>query len=299
MAFETKKWLVEELGFTEAEAAELEPKFSGERAKKVEGGYLRQSDYSRQMNSLKAEVKKQQDELTSANERLNAEMADWAQVAASGRQQTAQQREALEKAQQDVLRLTQVVTRVATEAGLDPAKVLEVAAVTPPKEEPKPQSPDLTGFVRTDQLAGVLGSMLDLPAELDAIREEHRELYGKSLDTRDVMREVKARLSTKGNTKATDPRQVWEELHNIPTKREEVRQAKYDADIRAAEERGAERVRTEASIPGSAPPGVRAPIFRTPTGEGRVSVLQRPQPGQTVQNAVTALRSGKYRPKAG
>ena len=297
MAFETKKWLVEELGFTEAEAAELEPKFSGERAKKLEGGVLRQADYSRQMNSLKAEVKKQQDELAAANERLNAEMADWAQVAASGRTQTAQQRADLEKAQQDVLRLTQVVTRVATEAGLDPAKVLGDAAVTPPEKKTEPQAPDLTGYVKSEQLAGVLGSMLDLPAELDAIREEHRELFGKSFDTREVMREVKARLSTKGNTKPTDPRQVWEEMHGIPAKREEVARAKYDAEIRAAEERGAERVRTEASIPGQAPPGKHAPIFRSPSGEQRQSVLQRPQPGQTVQNAVTALRSGKYRPK--
>ena len=135
MALDTKKWLVEEMGFSEAEAAELAPKFTEERAKKLEGGFLRQADYSREMNKLKAEVKKQQDDLSAANERLNQELADWATEQASGRTQTAKQRADLDKAQQDVLRLTQVVTRVATEAGMDPAKVLEGAAVVVPKAD--------------------------------------------------------------------------------------------------------------------------------------------------------------------
>ncbi len=291
MAKMTGKEALLAAGFSEEEAVEAIGKY-GSKVDKVAEGFMRQSDYDRSQNEAKAALKKEQDE------RLNVEIADWATQAATGQAHTAKQRADLEKAQQAQLRLTQIVTRMATEAGMDPTRLLEEAAVTPVKEEPKPQGPDLSGYVKSEQLAGVLGSMLDLPAELDAIREEHRELYGKSLDTRDVMREVKARLSTKGNQKVTDPRAVWEEMHSIPAKREEVSKAKYDAEIRAAEERGAERVRTEASIPGQAPPGRSAPIFRSPSGEQRQSVLQRPQPGQTVQNAVTALRSGKYRPKS-
>lgn len=300
MAFDTKKWLVEDLGFSEAEAAELVPRFDGERAKKLEGGFLRQADYSREMNKLKAEVNKQQAELQAANERLNAELADWAAVQAGRQQEVAGQREALHQAQQEQLRLTQLVTTVAEQAGLDPQKVLQGAKVTPPKEEPKTPPIDLNGYVKQDQLAPVIGSLITLPAELQAIADEHFELYGKRLDTRELVKELTTRAGTKGNTKSLDVRTIWEETHGVPQKREEVSKARYDEALKAAEARGYERARTEEALPGQPPPGRSAsPVLRGAEGKARESVLQRPQPGTTVRNAVAALRSGKYRVKDG
>ena len=71
MAFDAKAFLLE-AGLSEAEAAELAPKFDGERSKKLEGMVLRQSDYSRSMNDLK----KAQGDLSAANDRLTQEIAD-------------------------------------------------------------------------------------------------------------------------------------------------------------------------------------------------------------------------------
>ena len=180
MAFDTKKWLLEDLGFSEQEATDLLPKFEGERAGKVEKGYLRQADYSKQMNA----AKKAEADLLAASERLNAEMAQWATMTATERAQSTELRASLEAAQQDVLKYRQTVERVAAEAGMDPAKVLEGMTVPVKKEEPKPPTVDLTGYVKADQLSGLADMMLTLPAELAAIANEHQTLTGVVLDQR-------------------------------------------------------------------------------------------------------------------
>lgn len=295
MAFDTKKWLVEELGFSEADATDLLPKFDGDRAAKVEKGYLRQSDYSKKMNDLQAEVKQQQTDLQAANERLNQEMAEWASLTAAEKEQATKQRGELEKAQQDVLRLQQVVTRVATEAGMDPQKVLEGAAVTVKKDEPvKAPEVDLSGVVKVDAFSRFADAMLTFPAELNAIAREHFDLTGQHLDTREIVKELKARAGTKGNQKSLEPRDIWEELHQIPDKRTEVEKKKFDEAMAAAEARGREAALSEASVPGQQPKGRSAPVFFH-GGKERESVLERPQPGQGLQSAISALRSGKYR----
>ena len=69
MAFDTKKWLME-AGFSEAEIAELAPKFES-RAEYLEKSQLRLSDYSRNQDALR----KEQTELQAANDRITAEMA--------------------------------------------------------------------------------------------------------------------------------------------------------------------------------------------------------------------------------
>lgn len=285
--FDTKKWLVEDLGFSEDEAKDLIPKFEA-KAEKVGSGFLRQSDYDRLMNESKAELQKGKADLDAANEKLNAEMAEWASLTAAEKAQATQLRADLEKAQQDVLKHRQIVTRIATEAGLDPEKVLAGTA-EPKKEEPKPQQVDLSGLAKAEQLAGLANMALTLPAELMAIAAEHQELTGERLDTRDIIRELQARAQTKGNQKSLDPRQIWEELKAIPEKRTEVEKKRFDDAIKAAEARGREAALTEASIPGQQPPGRHAPVFVK-----QESKLQRPQPGTSLQSAIAALRTGKY-----
>jgi len=291
---ETKKWLVEELGFTEDEAKELVAKFDP-RMEKVSAGYMRQSDYDRSQNESKTELKKSQDELQAANDRLNVEMAEWATLTAGEKAQATQLRTDLETAQQDVLKYRQVVTRIATEAGIDPEKVLAGVTVPLKKEEPKVPVVDLSGYVKTDQLSGLAEMALTLPAELQAIANEHFDLTGKRLDTRTIIAEIKARAGTRGNQKPLDPRAIWEEAHQIPEKRVAVEKKTFDDAISAAEARGREAALTEASIPGQQPLGKHAPVFSGPSGKPRESVLHRPQPGTGSQSAVAAFRTGKYK----
>ena len=287
MALDAKKWLVEELGFSEAEAAELAPKFNEERAKKLEGGYLRQSDYSKKMN----EVGKAQKDYEAANERLNGEMAEWASLTASEKANATKLRSDLEKAQQDVLKYQQVVTRVATEAGLDPAKVMEgVTVVVPPKKEDPPQV-DLSGYLKAEAADSLANLALSWPVEYAELSEEHKALTGQKLNGKLILDEIQKRARTKGNTKSLNPRQVWEELNDAPTLRAKAEETRINGLIAEAEKRGAEAARSEAAIPGQTPPGKHAPVF------GKPSVLNRPQPGARLTGALAALREGKYRGK--
>jgi len=295
MAFDVKKWLIEDLGFSEAEATELVAKFDGERATKLEKGYLRQSDYSRHMNDLQ----KAQTDLKAANDRLNAEMAEWASLTATEKEQATKLRGDLEKSQQDVLKLTQVVTRVATEAGLNADELLKGATVVPTREEPKTPPVDLTGYVKEDQLRGLATMSLRLPAILAKIDREHHALTGEYVDQQAIIAELETRAATRGNQKSLDPVAIWEELHEIPAKRDAKAKREYDAAIKAAETRGREAALTEASIPGQAPPpGRHAPVFQTVSGQSRESALKRPQPGTGLHSAVAAMRTGKYRQQA-
>lgn len=294
MAFDTKKWLIDELGFTEAEAAELLPKFEGERAKKIEGGVLRQSDYSRHMN----ELKKAQQDLEASSARLSEEMADWGKLTAADKERVAKLQTEHEKAQQDVLRLTQTVTRIATEAGIDPKTLLEGTA-TPPKKDDPPPAPDLTGYVKQDQITGLAQMALRLPAILAKISREHHALTGEHLDETAVITELEKRAGTRNNQKSLDPVAIWEELHEIPAKRDAKQKAEYDSAIAAAEQRGREAALSEHALPGTQPPpGRRAPVFGTEAAP-RKSALDRPQPGTGLQSAVAAFRTGKYRTEHG
>lgn len=291
MAFDVLKWLKEDMAFSEDEIKDLAPKLTP-KADVLEKGYLRQSDYSKHMDGLT----KAQTDLAAANERLTAEMAEWATVQANGEQVTKKMRDDYDAAQLKVTQLTSRVQRIATDAGLDPQKALEGIdqVVVPPKQVETPPV-DLAGYVKRDELTGVVSMSLNLPAELQSIADEHHELTGKRLDTRTIVREIQTRAQTRGNTKSLDPRAIWEEQHKIPELRTTRDKKTHDDEISAAEARGREAAMSEMSVPGSTPPGRHAPVFTTPANKPRESVLKRPQPGTTVNAAVGALRSGKYR----
>lgn len=295
MAFDTKAFLLE-AGFTEAELAELAPKITEERAKKLEGMVLRQSDYSRSMNDLK----KAQGDLSAANDRLTQEIAEWAQRQASDGEVSKKQQAALEKAQQQALKAEQALRRVAGEVGIDADKLLEGTTVVPPK--PEPVAPDLSGYAKVEHLGPTLRSLLHLPAQLRKIENEHFKLFGEWPDSEAIIAEVEKRASTPNNQKSTDPRTVWEELHQVPTKRADVEKARIDGLIAEAEKRGREAAASEMAVPGNTPRpigrGPASPVLH-PGGQQRTSVLQRGQPGTTVGKAVAALRSGKYAPADG
>ena len=299
MAFDVLKWMKEDMEFSDDEIKELSPKLTA-KADKLEKGYLRQSDYSKQMNDLK----KAQTELQAANDRLTTEMSEWATVQASGRDITAKMQRDLETAQGNVARLTARVQKVATDAGLDPAKALEGIDQVPPTRKADDDKPaiDPDKFLSRDDFAAqqsrLARVLLRAPAEIAAIQHEHHELTGEWLDARPIIDEIEKRATTKGNDKSLEIRDVWQEQHNIPALRETKTKEKYDADIKAAEERGRQAALSGQAIPGQPPPpthGRPSPALHMPDGQGRKSVLERPQPGTTESAAVAALRSGKYR----
>lgn len=290
-----KQYATEILKVPEAEVEGFLKQY-GDNLDEAVNGYLRQADYDRSQNEAKAKLAEQQQKLAAAEERLALEMAEWGRVEAGSRSEREAQQARAEKAEQDVLRLRQQVTRIATNAGIDPAKALEGFEEQPVTQPKKDEPPAIDArYVPREQFGVFANAALDVPATLHMLAEEHRELFGKPLDSMAVVAELKKRANTPRNDKSLDLRTIWEEMNGVPAKREENRVAKYNADIQAAEARGAERARTEMSLPGQPPPGRGAsPVLRTPEGQARTSVLQRPQPGQTVNRAVSALRSRKY-----
>ncbi len=294
---EAKAWLKAQ-GFTDEDVTEIEARFTPEKMAKIAEGTMRQDEFDRTMDEGKAALATEVQALADANARLNTEMAEWATHQNNGKAATVQMQTDLDAAQARVTQLTSRVTKLATEAGVDPKALLGDV------EPVKPKEPDMKGFVRVDDLDAEINKrlgrlatgILDVPAELFQLGQEHQKLFGESLDTRPLVAEIKKRAATQGNQESLDPRAVWEEMHSVVDKRTEVDLAAHDAEITAAVERGRQEGRSEQALPGSTTmPGHHAAVFV----EGRKSALERPQPLSTVTAAATALRSGKYRQTSG
>jgi len=294
MAFALKEFL-KDLGATPEEEAILEKALgTPERLTLLEKNQLRQSDYSKMADGLKAEQKK----LTDASAKLDAEAAEWASLSASEKEAATKLRDSLNATEQKVLALTQRVTKIATDAGLDPQKALEGIDQTPPKKEELKVDPiDTSKFVGVEQFGTMSEYMFNLSLELPMIAAEHLELTGKRLDTRALRQEIQKRAGVKGAN--LDPRAIWEETNDIPKIRETKTQEARALEITQAEARGAERARSEAALPIPPSGGQRSAVLRGVGGEEHKSKLQRPAAETGIRTAAQALATGKYRETAG
>lgn len=285
--FDTKKWLKEDLGFTDAEVTTLAPQFEG-RAAKVAEGYLRQADYSRTM----ADVQKLQTQIASKDAQLNAEMAEWATLQGQDSERATQLRTELEASRVEKFQLEQRLKAFAEEHGVDPATILPKGSTGDPAVVPPVVTPpaiDPSKYVDRAQFGQVTDYLLTVPAELAAISQEHFNLTGQHLDTRPLITELKSRVAKK---QPADLRHIWEETNQIPEKRTAAAQAKHDQEISEAEARGREAARSEAMLPGAAAaPGTHAPVFTGLQGESK---LQRPAPSSNTRGFAESLRSRKY-----
>ena len=292
--FDVKKFLIEDLGFDEAEATTLAPKIKPEKATHLENSY----GIHQQNLVAAAELEKATQQLTEANDRLNAEMAEWATLSTKEKSEATELRASLEAARVRTTQLESRITTLAQQAGVDPKTVLEGTAVIPErKPEPTTSVIDTTGLVRSEQFSNFAQYAIDLPAALAYIQDEHRELTGRRIDTREIVKIVKANAGKKGAE--VDPVKIWETQYNIPKLRADAAEAAQAKLIADAEARGEERARSAAALPNATPAGRHSPVFGHRDDKGqfvpRTSALNRPQPGSTVAAAAAALRSGKYR----
>lgn len=285
MDFDLKQWLVKDLGFSEEKATTLLPEFQ-DKADKLAGFGLRQSDYDRKMNAIKAEFE-------AKNEQLNKEIAEWAAAKSEDSTETESLRTRAQETERQMLALRQAaeaagVTLPAPGSGTPPPPATPAVDATPP--------PDLKPYLRQDQFAPFADFMLTLPAELQAIAQEHHALFGEALDTRKIVAEIKTRAAKKDPN--LDPRSIWESSFNVPAKRDEVSKLRHDAEIKAAEDRGFQRATTEHALPGAQPVGQHSPVLTRQAGQE--SHLKRPQPQQRISSATEAFATGRYRtPAAG
>lgn len=251
-------------------------------------GYLRQSDYSREMDKINT----LRSELDTNNEKLNADLAEFATMTAGEQGEATKLRERIESAETKAFQLTQKITRYAETNGLDVKEVL--GDVEPAKKVDPPVAFDdkaLRGELRT-QIGGVASYLLDLNASIDDIADEHQRLTGQRFNRKEFIAGIKADIAA-GKTENIDPVRRWEAAHNIPTLRSEAATKQREAERAADREEGRMAGLSERALPGEGRPGENSPVFKM----GGESKLQRPQPSTRLQGAVSALATGRYRPK--
>jgi hypothetical protein len=304
MALDLKAWL-KDMGVKDDAVEAVLPALT-DAAPNIERATLRQSDYSKQMDDLRAK----QTALDAANDRVNQELIDIAALRNEGGQVTEEMRNSLAKAQGEVTRLSTILTTKAAELGLDPKTIIgEPAPPAPPRTGGDPP-PNLEGYVRVDDLnqrVGQMGNfMLDLTAMLPVIQHEHHQLTGEFLDATTIINEFKSRAADPANRnrdgsfkKPADVRKIWEESFDIPAKRAAKSEATQSQLIKDAEQRGYERARTESTLPGETPVGRHSVVLRQAGAEGRApkatNVGGSPAGrSNRISSAATALATHRY-----
>ncbi len=301
MAIDVRKWLKDDMGFPDAEITPELVALWEPRAPKIEQGYKRQSDYSRSMD----EVTAARTELAAANERLQQEMVEWGSLTAAEKAANQTLQADLLKSQQESQRLTLAVNQLAARAGVDPTTILTSPVTTTPTVVTPPANMATTEHLQSlgGQLNAIAEMALTLPVTMSMIAAEHLTLTGKTLDQRAIIAEIKSRAAHNQQYakqpamhKSLNPEDIWNEQHGIAALRTEAATKAHDAEIAAAEERGRVAARTEALMPGSnTPTAHHSKVFNRPDGTVRTSVLARPMPGQTANQAAAAFASGRYR----
>ena len=240
----------------------------------LEGGQLRQADYDRTMNKLKADHKTAMDGVVG----LQTELTGW-RTEAQGK---------LDKAMGDLqARDTTIaqyqarVTQIATDYGLDLNTLMPAAAAAPnptaspaPSASPNPAANE--GFRKFQEDFDKAKQIFPLlPAELHDLSVEHQELYGKPLSK-------SLELVSTALKEGRSVRDVWAEQYKVEDRRKEITlqaQQQHDAEIRADERN---KVLSEASVPTFRPDAPRSPIFsaipqkQAPDGKaGELSAIDR------------------------
>lgn len=295
MAFDVNEWL-KELGFSGDEISDLAPKLGG-KADVLEKGYLRQSDYSRQMNGLKAEREK----LTSENEKLNRDMAEWAELTASEREQATALKQRIQASERKIFDLTQKLTDVAESNGMDPKQLLGDAE---PAKRPEPEAKGGYDPDAVNNMVRTMGQFnMRLVGVIPRIAREHQALTGQEFDTEAFVSGLEADLRSgkaQRDPDLLDPIKRWERQFEVPNLRAQRSQADLDAKIQAAKEEGRRAGLSEARLPGAGQPvGSKADSSTVFRSLGTGSKLQRPQPGDRLAGARAALESHKYGAGAG
>ena len=306
MALDLKAWLLE-MGVPAHKADDMLPSLADATvAANIEKFGLRQADFSRQSDALTAkqrELDAASAKLAEGNERLNLEMVEWAEERSKGGVITDQMRTDMAAAQAEVTRLKSIVTSKATELGLDPKTIIGEPAAPAPTPQPQP-APNLAGYVRVEDQGQMGRYLMRLQSQISQIQHEHQQLTGEWLDPDLIMTEIETRGSDKLNRntdgslkRSIDPRAIWEEKFDVPAKRAAKATAAHDAEIAAAEARGAERALSQTALPGQQAPGRHAPVFTRP---GAQDASKMPRPSQASQQdrisrAASALATHRYR----
>lgn len=290
VAEQLKEW-----GLTPEEMAQVEPVLGKpERQEKVKGSHLRQSEFSKKMQGLD----KQRADLEAAiaeKERIVAEdaaaLGTWKQ---SADKTILENQKALEDAKTKAFRLEERMKTLATQYGVDPKELGLEGETTFPAKKPDTQ-PDLSEFDKkylargdADRIVAEVKSSPFIAAELEDIVDEHRSLFGKGINRRELVANA---LKNKRTL-----REEWETTNEVNKRRDELKEKEIEERINAkvAEERT--KILSEHKLPVTRGSDVGSPILAM-RDSLKLEGTDRSKSNETgaVDAAVASYNTGKYR----
>ena len=228
------------------------------KSTKLQGGFLRQSEFDRQMNAGKAEVAKAQQDLEARRAELEAEVNAQVGTLATWKEQQegtlAQARAAVQAAEQKFASTRAALERAVTDGALERETYLGMADKPDPNApppEPKPKAKEATvdtdRFVDQDSLRrGIVGSALT-NADMIDLQNEHMEVFGAPLKNARQLVEKTLERASKGE-KGITLRQVWMEEHKVQDTINAKNTAAIEQRIKDAEDQAYRRGRSEAAL---------------------------------------------------
>ena len=287
--------LLDELGATGEDRTAVESFFTknptaAQKASDWRENGLRQSDYDRKMNMLKAEVDADKARVSQAE----------ATILASRDTMNSQYTQALadrEAAENRLAQTTARINRVATEYnipvtefGIDGTQTQQTQQTQPPRQQ---QNDDHVSRQDFNTVLELTKKLPMLPVQLMKLQREHFELFGTSFDEEAVV------------NKALELKKPLAEVADLMFGMSAKRVEKHDAQIRQ-DERAKADAEWKTKVSQNAVNPIRTDLNVKP---GPVFELKRPEalqgiPGPRpdrlqsgVEGAVSAFREGKYRPQ--
>ena len=217
MAGETWKEILKKAKVDDAKAKEIEAAIAGVDGliAEVEQGYMRQSDYSRKQDELRAEKQRVQDNWEKANTEYLRMQTELEEVKADADSTKAEKAEAARK-------LAEAEKKLSETPQFDPKKFISVEDFEKKQRE---YAAAQTAY---------FGDTLEIVAE-------HESLFKTRISPKQLIQDAIAAKKT--------PSEFWEEKYNVAAKRKEISDKAEETKIAEAEKRGREKYIAEQANP--------------------------------------------------
>ena len=296
MAFNVNA-LLDELGATGEDRTAVESFFTknptaAQKASDWRENGLRQSDYDRKMNMLKAEVDADRARIQQAEQTI---LASRDTMNAQYTQALADREAAENRLAQTTARINRVATEYnipVTEFGIDGTQTQQTQQTQQTTRQQTQQNDDYVSRKDFDTVVDLTKKLPMLPVQLMKLQREHHDLFGTYFDEEAVI------------NKALELKRPLEQVADLMFGMSAKRVEKHDAQIRQ-EERSKVETELKAKYSQANVNPIRTDLNAKP---GPVFELKRPDPAgipgpradrtaSGVEAAVSAFREGKYRPQ--
>jgi hypothetical protein len=271
--------------------AQVEPIFGKpERQEKVKGSHLRQSEFSRKMQALD----RQKEELEADMKvRENLVFQDkkaletWKGEADAG---IIANQNAAQEARVKYFALTEKMKNLATQYGADPKDWGVDGELKPPDTK---QAPDTTEFDKrylgrpdADRLLQEVKSSPYIAAELEDIVDEHRGLFNKGLNRKELVTNA---LKNKRTL-----REEWEVSNEISKRRDELKEKQIEERIRTKVDEERTKILSEQHLP--VPRGETSSPILSMREDLKLSGIDRSKPSgaSALDAAMSSFNVRKY-----